>query len=169
MAKNDTTLYLYELAWILPSVALPVGMLAALLVTAFGAHIHLPGQAATIDPARIDSTPPFDRPGLVEVGVGRYEARIIAGIWFFNPPEIRVPEGSEVTFVATSRDVIHGLFLPEADVNVMLIPGQVTRITTRFPKAGAYTFICHEYCGLAHHTMAGKVIVEPLEERGTSP
>ena len=99
MAKNDTTLYLYELAWILPSVALPVGMLAALLVTAFGAHIHLPGQAATIDPARIDTTAPFDQPGLVEIGPGRYEARIIAAIWFFNPPEIRVPEGSEVTFV----------------------------------------------------------------------
>ena len=122
MANNDTTHYLYELAWILPSVALPVGMLAALLVTAFGAHIHLPGQAATIDPARIDSTPPFDQPGIVETGPGRYEARIIGGIWFFNPPVIRVPEGSEVTFVATSRDVIHGLFLPEADVNVMLIP-----------------------------------------------
>ena len=163
MANNDTTHYLYELAWILPSVALPVGMLAALLVTAFGAHIHLPGQASTIDPARIDSTPPFDQPGVVEIGPRRYEARIIGGIWFFNPPEIRVPEGSEVTFVATSRDVIHGLFLPEADVNVMLIPGQITRITTHFPKAGEYTFVCHEYCGLAHHTMAGKVIVEPLE------
>jgi cytochrome c oxidase subunit 2 len=163
MAKNDTTLYLYELAWMLPSVALPVGMLAALLVTAFGAHIHLPGQAMTIDAAQIDTTAPFDQPGIVEVGPGRYEARIIAGIWLFNPPELRVPEGSEVTFVGTSRDVIHGLFLPDADVNVMLIPGQVTRITTRFPKAGEYPFVCHEYCGIAHHTMAGKIIVEPLK------
>ena len=80
MAKNDTTLYLYELAWMLPSVALPVGMLAALLVTAFGAHIHLPGQEVTIDPAHIDTTAPFDQPGIVEVGPGRYEARIIAGM-----------------------------------------------------------------------------------------
>jgi cytochrome c oxidase subunit 2 len=163
MAKNDTTLYLYELAWMLPSVALPVGMLAALLVTAFGAHIHLPGQEVTIDPAQIDTTAPFDQPGIVEVGPGRYEARIIAGIWMFTPAELRVPEGSEVTFVGTSRDVIHGLFLPGADVNVMLIPGQVTRMTARFPKVGEYPFVCHEYCGIAHHTMAGKVIVEPLK------
>ena len=76
MAKNDTTLYLYELAWMLPSVALPVGMLAALLVTAFGAHIHLPGQTMTINPAQIDTTAPFDQPGIVEVGPGRYEARV---------------------------------------------------------------------------------------------
>ena len=40
--KRGTTIYLYELAWILPSIALPVGMLAALAVTAFGAGIHLP-------------------------------------------------------------------------------------------------------------------------------
>jgi cytochrome c oxidase subunit II len=43
--NKHATLYLYELAWMLPSVALPVGMLAALAVTAFGAHIGLPGEA----------------------------------------------------------------------------------------------------------------------------
>ena len=31
---GGVTMYLYELAWILPSIAIPVGMLAALLVTA---------------------------------------------------------------------------------------------------------------------------------------
>ena len=40
---RHTTVYLYELAWMLPSVAIPVGMLAALAVTAFGAHIGLAG------------------------------------------------------------------------------------------------------------------------------
>jgi cytochrome c oxidase subunit 2 len=159
--KHDTTLYLYELAWMLPSVALPVGMLAALLVTAFGAHIQLPSNAGRIDPAKVAETPPFDTPGVAEIAPGRYEASIVAGIWFFTPAEIRVPEGSEVTFVGTSRDVIHGFFLPHVDVNIMLLPGQITRITTRFRKAGEYSFICHEYCGIAHHTMAGKVIVEP--------
>lgn len=159
--KHDTTLYLYELAWMLPSVALPVGMLAALLVTAFGAHIHLPGDTGRIDPAKVAETAPFDAPSVVETAPGRYEARVVAGIWYFTPAEIRVPTGSEVTFVGTSRDVIHGFFLPHADVNIMLIPGQVSRITTRFNKAGEYPFICHEYCGIAHHTMAGKVIVEP--------
>ena len=36
--RRHTTLYLYEPAWMLPSVAIPVGMLAALAVTAFGAQ-----------------------------------------------------------------------------------------------------------------------------------
>lgn len=159
--NRHSTLYLYELAWMLPSVAIPVGMMAALLVTAFGAHIHLPGDAGRIHPTELAQTAPFDQPGVVETAPGQYEARIIANIWFFTPDEIRVPEGSEVTFVITSRDVIHGFFLPQADVNTMLLPGQITRITTRFDTAGEYPFICHEYCGVAHHTMAGKVIVEP--------
>ena len=161
MKKHDTTLYLYELAWMLPSVAIPVGMLAALFVTAFGAHIDLPGDAGRISPAEIAQTEPFKQPGLVEVAPGRYEARIVAGIWSFTPTEVRIPEGSEVTFILTSRDVIHGFLLRAANLNTMLLPGQISRVTTRFDVPGTYPFLCHEYCGIAHHTMWGKVIVEP--------
>lgn len=159
--KRGTTVYLYELAWILPSIAIPVGMLSALLVTAFGAGIHLPGDAGRIDPAKVLETAPFDRPGVVQVGPLRYEARVIGQTWSFAPNEIRVPVGSTVTFVATSRDVVHGLFIPHANVNVMLLPGQVSRVTARFNRPGEFLLMCHEYCGIAHHTMFGKVIVEP--------
>jgi cytochrome c oxidase subunit 2 len=62
--------------------------------------------------------------------------------------------------VATSKDVVHGLFIPQAHVNAMLLPGQVTRVTTRFDTPGEFPIMCHEYCGIAHHTMAGRVIVE---------
>jgi cytochrome c oxidase subunit 2 len=158
--KKGTTVYLYELAWILPSIAIPVGMLAALLVTAFGAGIHLPGIGGRVDPARVLETPPFDQLGVVQTGPGRYEVRMVAQIWSFTPAEVRVPAGSTVTFVATSRDVVHGLFIPRANLNVMLLPGQVARVTARFAEPGEYLMVCHEYCGLAHHTMAGRVIVE---------
>ena len=42
-----------------------------------------------------------------------------------------------------------------------LLPGQITRITAHFERAGTYPFLCHDYCGIAHHTMWGNVIVEP--------
>jgi len=102
----------------------------------------------------------FDRPGVVELAPGRYEARIVAQVWSFAPNEIRVPAGSTVTFVVTSKDVVHGLLIHGANVNVMVLPGQVARATGRFDKPGEYPFLCHEYCGIAHHTMWGKVIVE---------
>lgn len=158
--KRGTTVYLYELLWILPSIAIPVGMLAALVVTAFGAGIHLPGVEGRVVPTKVAETPPFDRPGVVEIAPGRYEARLVAQIWSFTPNEIRVPAGSTVTFVVTSRDVVHGLLI-HGKANVMLLPGQVARVTTRFDRPGEYPMLCHEYCGLAHHTMWGKVIVEP--------
>lgn len=153
-------MYLYELAWILPSIAIPVGMLAALAVTALGAGIHLPGPEGRIDPTQVAQTAPFDDPGLVQVAPGRFEARMTAQIWSFTPAEIRVPAGSTVTFVATSKDVVHGLLIPKANVNLMLLPGQVARATARFDRPGEYPMFCHEYCGIAHHVMWGKVIVE---------
>jgi cytochrome c oxidase subunit 2 len=159
--KRGATVYLYELAWILPSIAIPVGMLAALLVTAFGAGMHVPSVAGRIDPAKVAETPPFDHPSVVQTGPLRYEVRMVGQIWSFTPNEIRVPVGSTVTFVATSRDVIHGLFIPAANVNVMLIPGQISRVSARFDREGEFFMACHEYCGIAHHTMGGKVIVEP--------
>ena len=42
----------------------------------------------------------------------------------------------------------------------MLIPGQVTRTVYTFREPGEYLLLCHEYCGLGHHVMSGKVIVE---------
>jgi len=165
--KRGTTIYLYELAWILPSVAIPVGMLVALLVTAFGVHIHLPGMVGRVNPNRVDSTPPFDHPGVVQLGPGRYQVNMIAQLWSFNPNELRVPEGSEVTFLITSRDVVHGFFIPRTATNIMVLPGQIARITAHFNKAGNYPFLCHEYCGLLHHAMAGQIVVEPQHANST--
>jgi cytochrome c oxidase subunit 2 len=159
--RPGTTIYLYELAWILPSIAIPVGMLVALAVTAFGAGIHLPGVGGRVDPRAVEQTAPFNETGLVPVGPGRYEVRMTAQIWSFAPREIRVPAGSRIRFTATSKDVVHGLYIPGADVNAMLLPGQITNVEARFDTPGSYPVICHEYCGLAHHTMAGTIIVEP--------
>jgi cytochrome c oxidase subunit 2 len=114
-----------------------------------------------VTPALVAQTAPFDAPGVKQTGPGRYEVVLTSQIWAFAPNEIRVPAGSTVTFIATSRDVVHGLLIPRARVNVMLLPGQVARVTTRFDRPGEYSMLCHEYCGIAHHTMWGKVIVEP--------
>ena len=159
--KKGTTVYLYELAWILPSIAIPVGMLAALTVTAFGAGIHLPSVDRQVNPTKLTETAPFDMPRVAQVGPDRYEVYLTGQIWSFTPAEVRVPAGATVTFVATSRDVVHGLMVPGANVNTMLLPGQVARVTARFDKPGEYPIICHEYCGIAHHAMGGKLIVEP--------
>lgn len=150
----------YEKAFLAVGIVVLLSCVAALVYATVGMGIHLPGVAGRIDPRQVYRTPPFDRPGVRQVGPGRYEAVIVAQTWAFNPSLIRVPVGAEVTFTATTVDVIHGLNVEGTRLNLMLVPGQISRNTYRFSEAGEYLMICHEYCGLGHHTMAGKVIVE---------
>jgi len=60
----------------------------------------------------------------------------------------------------TSVDVIHGFKIQGTTVNRMVIPGQVTRARYTFNRPGTYLFVCHEYCGINHHNMFGRIIVE---------
>lgn len=160
MRDNKYAGYLFELAWILPSVAIPIAILVAVVLTAFAVGIRVPSIAGRIEPQAIAQTAPFDQPGLKELAPGRYEAAIIAQVFMFTPGEIRVPAGSKVTFELTSRDVIHGFKIEHTAVNVMVIPGQISKVTTTFDEPGEYLIVCHEYCGGGHHVMYGKVIVE---------
>lgn len=151
---------LFELAWILPSIAIPIGMLVAIVVAAFGMNIHVPTNTATVHAATLDQSPPFDSPGVTMVEPGYYRAVIIGQAWSFTPNEVRLPPGSKLEIIATSRDVIHGFRIEGTNVNVMLIPGRIAQVEARFDKPGEYLIVCHEYCGIGHHAMYGKVIVE---------
>ncbi|HEX6534610.1 MAG TPA: cytochrome c oxidase subunit II [Gemmatimonadaceae bacterium] len=151
----------YEKAFLAVGIVVLLSCLAALLYASVAMGIHLPGRAGRIDPRAVYRTPPFDHPGVRRVAPGRYEAVIVAQAWAFNPPVIRVPVGAEVTFTATTVDVIHGFDIQGTRLNMMLIPGQISRNSHRFTEPGRHLLICHEYCGLGHHTMSGMVVVEP--------
>ena len=149
-----------EKAFLVLSGGLLGAFLLALLYATVGHDIQLPGDAGTIIPAEVRQTPPFDNPGLREIEPGRYEAVVLGVAWSFQPNEIRIPVGSEVTFIMTATDLIHGFNIEGTTVNAMLIPGQITRVTYTFRRPGEHLIICHEYCGILHHTMYGRVIVE---------
>lgn len=152
--------YLFEIAWILPSIAIPIALLVAIILTAFVVGIGVPGIEGRIDVKAVDQTAPFDQPGLRRLADNRYEAVLVAQTFAFTPREIHVPAGSKVTFILTSKDVIHGFKVQDTPINVMVIPGQISRVTAQFDRPGEYLFVCHEYCGGGHHVMAGKVIVD---------
>lgn len=150
----------YEKVFLVLSGVILVIFLGASFYAALGMGIMLPTREGEIDVSQVRTTPPFDNPGVREVAPGVYEVVVLGQAWSFVPQEIRVPAGAEVTFIATAADVLHGLNVEGTRVNIMLIPGQVSRVTHRFEKPGEHLLICHEYCGLGHHLMAGKVIVE---------
>jgi cytochrome c oxidase subunit 2 len=105
----------------------------------------------------------FERGRMVEIGPNRYQVDVVAYMWGFDMGtvnQIKLPRGAVVDFYVTSRDVMHGYHIDKTLVNLMAIPGAVTYSRVKFDRAGEYQIICHEYCGLGHQNMAGKVIVE---------
>jgi len=137
-----------------------VAFLGALFYSSFVLGMHLPDRGGQINPTQVRQTAPFDNPGVFQTGPNRYEVVALGSAWAFQPREIRVPAGAEVTFIATATDVIHGFHVEGTKVNFMLIPGQITRLSSVFSEPGEHLVICHEYCGAGHHLMYAKVIVE---------
>ncbi|MCS7051139.1 MAG: cytochrome c oxidase subunit II [Thermomicrobium sp.] len=149
----------YERLFMIVAVLLLVLGIVAIAIGALVAGVHVPSPAGRVDPRALTTSPPFDQPGLRDLGGGRYEAVIVARAWQFQPNEIVVPAGSTVTFTMATPDVIHGFMLAGTNANVMVIPGQIAQVTARFDRPGEYLWVCHEYCGFGHHQMFGKVVV----------
>jgi cytochrome c oxidase subunit 2 len=122
--------------------------------------LNPPGHHRTIAPELVDTTAPFNTPGLVKIGDNEYRATIVSRIWTFQPNNLVIPAGATVHFEVTSPDVVHGLYIPGTNVNIMAIPGRITEFTYSFKKPGEYLVLCHEYCGTGHQNMMGKVTVQ---------
>ena len=97
---------------------------------------------------------------LVTLDSSTYQLKYVASMWRFDPMEVTIPYGSEVDIYLTSSDVVHGFQIPEKNVNMMAVYGAINKTTVRFDKPGEYPIYCHEYCGINHHLMKGKIIVK---------
>lgn len=107
----------------------------------------------------------YEQPKVTKIDDKTYQVFAVAKMWSFEPSEIYIPVGSEVDFFVTSKDVLHGFHIPMKNVNMMAIYGGVTKTTVTFDKPGVYDIICHEYCGIGHHNMHAKVIVNYPESK----
>ncbi|MGH7675597.1 MAG: cytochrome c oxidase subunit II [Gemmatimonadales bacterium] len=152
---------LYEKLWMWVAGALIVAFLGTVVAGAAGSALQPPSHVETIDPAKVWADPRFTTRGVTPHADG---ATVVAvGMMFaFVPNEIRVPAGRPVTFRLTSADVTHGFSIVGTNGNTMLVPGYVSQFTTTFARPGEYLIVCNEYCGLGHHVMAGKLIVEEV-------
>jgi cytochrome c oxidase subunit II len=152
----------WEGLWIRVTLVMLAFFVAATTIAALAVNIQVPGVGGRIDPNNLDAAgSPFAEPGLRELAPGRYEVYIVAQAWVFNPATITVPQGADVTFYVTSRDIQHGFKVVETNINLMVLPGQISTLRHTFNTPGTFNIICHEYCGVAHHTMYGQIIVEP--------
>ncbi len=74
-----------------------------------------------------------------------------------------MPLNRNVTFKMTSADVIHSFWIPQMGQKQDVLPGVVTKIVVTPTKAGNYTLVCTELCGLGHATMRAPVRVVSQE------
>jgi cytochrome c oxidase subunit 2 len=150
----------YERFWMYLSGVLIVLFVGTIGYTASAQAIRPPSHVETIDPTTLRTDPRFATPGVTVAADGSVEVVMIGQMYAYLPGEIRVPAGVPVTFRITSSDVIHGFQIVGTNANATVIPGYVSQFTMTFPEPGEYLIVCNEFCGLGHHVMQGRLIVE---------
>jgi cytochrome c oxidase subunit 2 len=135
---------------------------ALLLLTFFGAIVIAASSYGVDVPTCVTDRKPFTEgqpPFKTSDQPLRYEVHSVARMWMFDPPEITIPPRAEVDLYLSSADVVHGFYVEGTNINLMAVPGAVTYQRVRFDREGTYRILCHEYCGTAHHLMAGTIVV----------
>ncbi|MFB6222950.1 MAG: cytochrome c oxidase subunit II [Haloarcula sp.] len=162
----------FEKVWLGAALLLIVGFIATIAYGSVGVGVAMVGDAGEQISAEAvqngNTGTQFDDPGVVKESDDHYVVYVVARQFQFVPGSgddpIRVPADAKITFKVTSADVTHGFSVVETNINTMVIPGQVSEVSARFDDPGTYGLVCHEYCGAAHHTMGGSIVVVPPEE-----
>lgn len=149
----------YEKNWMRVSIALLVVFAAAITIAGFAAGFQLPGEESEVDPRTLTQEGPWAEPGLRALGDNKFEAYVVAQVWNFAPRELVVPVGAEVAIYVASADLQHGFKITDTNVNMQIVPGQVSKLTFTFDEIGEFPYICTEYCGTGHAAMYGTVKV----------
>jgi len=78
----------------------------------------------------------------------------------YEPEIITVKKGDIVKMEASSRDVPHGIYIKEYNINRRLEKGETALIEFVAAKEGTFDIRCSVYCGTGHQAMKAKLIVQ---------
>ena len=84
----------------------------------------------------------------------------LVGMAFQWMPILKLQKGATYTLHLSALDVNHGFSLFPVNVNFQVVPGYDYGLRITPNTAGDFRIICNEFCGIGHHTMVGRVIVE---------
>lgn len=142
------------------------------VVQIYGAAVtdlHPPSNVEAVDSAQIhlaSSGGEFaeDKIGVSRDADGKLVVRMVAARYGFYPQRIDIPQGEEFTLRVVSYDVLHGIYVPATNLNLMIVPGYVSQVTTQLNTLGEVPYVCHEFCGPAHAYMFGLFNVVPRDQ-----
>jgi cytochrome c oxidase subunit 2 len=142
-----------------------VAIMVLLVVMAVFAGLHqatMPqSRVETADPRTLHLSGEFIESNLGSAlePDGSVTVRAIGQQYSFTPQCILVPTDMPITFRLTSADVVHGFLITGTAINLMLVPGYVSSLPVRFDTPGERHMPCHEFCGLGHEGMWGRITV----------
>ena len=84
---------------------------------------------------------------------------MVAQMWSFRPI-LKLKEGQTYRLHISSPDLNHGFSVMPINMNFQVGPGYDHVLTITPDSTGEFPIICNEFCGIGHHMMTGRIIVE---------
>ncbi len=126
------------------------------------------GEAYRVTPAafseRVDKFVETNKVGelngmpIVEAAPGG-DAYLKSQMWAWYPV-LKFKKGQTYRLHISSVDLQHGFSLQPMNMNFHIVPGYDHVLTITPTMAGEYTVVCNEFCGIGHHLMTGRILVE---------
>ena len=87
------------------------------------------------------------------------DAYLLAQMWRWYPI-LKLKKGQTYRVHISSLDLQHGFSLLPMNMNFQILPGYDHVLTLTPTSSGDFNIICNEFCGIGHHMMAGRMLVE---------
>jgi cytochrome c oxidase subunit 2 len=87
------------------------------------------------------------------------DAYLLAAMWVWYPV-LKLQKGETYRLHMSSADLNHGFSLQPLNMNFQVLPGYDHVLTLTPTSTGEFTVVCNEFCGIGHHMMVGKILVE---------
>ncbi len=118
---------------------------------------RLPGKdgvLGTTDPRQISDTNPF---GVNPKDPNGQDDVLIDG------EDLHIPLGNPIKMELRSIDVLHNFYVPQFRAKMDLVPGMITFFWFTPIRTGTFDVLCFELCGIGHHAMRSKVVVDKAD------
>ncbi len=109
------------------------------------------GKLGTSDPRNVNDDNPF---GLDLKDAAGQDDVLVDG------EDMHIPLGKPIKIELRSLDVLHDFYVPEFRAKMDIVPGLVSFFWFTPTRTGTFDIMCFELCGVGHHDMRTKVVVQ---------
>lgn len=118
-----------------------------------------PAEFTTATQAFIDQYQTGEENGIPVVSPPPGDIYMLGRQWQWSPILV-LKKGETYRLHLSSVDIQHGWSLQPLNLNFQILPDQDYILTFTPTTAGEFGLLCNEYCGIGHHLMTGKIVVE---------